>query len=714
MVAVVTDAAGQAVHRTFFESDNSGLNRGTRQAERSIRRVDSAGNRMIRTFRQFNTVAFGLASGFGLVQLGRGATALTQIDDRVRSITNLLRAAGREGGLNEVISISNATFADLSATGTLTGRIASSTRDVGRAWSEVQMVVQAVNDSYRIGGVLTREARASAIQLAQALASGRFGGDERRAVLEGNPRLARAIAAGADIPFGDIRQAPLDAQVVFDAILNQAQTLNDEAARLTPTFEQAGNVFNTGLTLATSRLVTALDQALGIRDALVEAGEALTAQSAATPEIIDARIAALQALIDTANAEPGFLNAARIRVSTYEREIQLLEQLRTERAVAARGEAAQQRLERLQPRASELRGARLGLPRGLLTDQAAALMDAQDASFEFALQVDAQADQIRAAGERADRYFARLERAASDAAEGLERSLFRTGFGDVVRRQRNRQGADEVIAFLTQAQTARDEAFELAVSLNDVGEQFQSYRRRQEIEYNRLVDATRRVATSLEQSIFQGGFSDFLRRDRNRRGADAAINFAARLGPRRGPNEEELNRIFGAGGLTPAGREATEAARLLGRLPRGATPPVPEPTFFQSTAMTFFGNLNSALLNAVTSGNFQNIGDAFFASLTGALLGSVLDAASGAALRAIGVPGLARGGAFGPGPILVGEEGPELLVPRTSGVIIPNDRLGSMGGGDNYRIVIDALSDDALTQRIIALAPDLLRLARNQ
>ena len=43
----------------------------------------------------------------------------------------------------------------------------------------------------------------------------------------------------------------------------------------------------------------------------------------------------------------------------------------------------------------------------------------------------------------------------------------------------------------------------------------------------------------------------------------------------------------------------------------------------------------------------------------------------------------ADGGTFSGGkPILVGEKGPELIVPTTSGTVIPNDKLG-MGGGVN-------------------------------
>jgi phage-related protein len=49
------------------------------------------------------------------------------------------------------------------------------------------------------------------------------------------------------------------------------------------------------------------------------------------------------------------------------------------------------------------------------------------------------------------------------------------------------------------------------------------------------------------------------------------------------------------------------------------------------------------------------------------------------------IPGHAAGGQYGPGPMIVGERGPELLVPSGSGTIVPNSMLGS-GGGSSISI----------------------------
>jgi hypothetical protein len=52
---------------------------------------------------------------------------------------------------------------------------------------------------------------------------------------------------------------------------------------------------------------------------------------------------------------------------------------------------------------------------------------------------------------------------------------------------------------------------------------------------------------------------------------------------------------------------------------------------------------------------------------------------------------LANGGrATGGMPYLVGEMGPELFMPGRGGNVVPNDRLGAMGGGANITINVTA------------------------
>ena len=57
--------------------------------------------------------------------------------------------------------------------------------------------------------------------------------------------------------------------------------------------------------------------------------------------------------------------------------------------------------------------------------------------------------------------------------------------------------------------------------------------------------------------------------------------------------------------------------------------------------------------------------------------------------------GFANGGRPPVGkPSLVGEKGPELFVPRSSGTVVPNNKLGGGGGTNNVVVNVDASGSD--------------------
>jgi phage-related minor tail protein len=70
----------------------------------------------------------------------------------------------------------------------------------------------------------------------------------------------------------------------------------------------------------------------------------------------------------------------------------------------------------------------------------------------------------------------------------------------------------------------------------------------------------------------------------------------------------------------------------------------------------------------------------------------------------MGVPGRASGGpVMGNTPYMVGEKGPELFVPSSSGNIVPNGQLG----GTNVSYTINAV-DAASFRQMLAREPEFL------
>ena len=99
---------------------------------------------------------------------------------------------------------------------------------------------------------------------------------------------------------------------------------------------------------------------------------------------------------------------------------------------------------------------------------------------------------------------------------------------------------------------------------------------------------------------------------------------------------------------------------------------------FSSLAQSIISDLIKIQLKAQATSIFSKID-------IGGLFGSIFGGGKGytpgySSLASAPYPKFADGGAIN-GPSIVGERGPELFVPNTPGTIIPNNQLGSMGGG---------------------------------
>ena len=119
--------------------------------------------------------------------------------------------------------------------------------------------------------------------------------------------------------------------------------------------------------------------------------------------------------------------------------------------------------------------------------------------------------------------------------------------------------------------------------------------------------------------------------------------------------------------------------------------------------------LEDALTDAVLTGklSFSSLADHIKKVLAKALIQKFI---TGPIMGLI--PGLAEGGPATAGqPYVVGEEGPELFVPRGSGTVIPNDEMssggGGLGGATNVTYNIQA-TDAQSFQQLVARDPEFI------
>ena len=108
----------------------------------------------------------------------------------------------------------------------------------------------------------------------------------------------------------------------------------------------------------------------------------------------------------------------------------------------------------------------------------------------------------------------------------------------------------------------------------------------------------------------------------------------------------------------------------------------------QKQAAAVWGGMENTIDNFVKTGKLKM--KDFALSVIQDLIAIELKALALAALKTIlmafGIPMLAKGGPAMQGkPYIVGEKGPELFVPRTSGQVIPNDKMNDFGSGGGSR-----------------------------
>ena len=158
---------------------------------------------------------------------------------------NLVSATNDEfiAGMREIYNISQSTASGFESTAGLYTSLKTATQNLAISQRDLLGVTKTINQTLTISGASASASSAALIQLSQAFASGVLRGDELNSILEQSPRLARAIADGMGVTVGALRelgaQGKLTAEEVFNALQNQADTINDEFSKMPLTISNA-------------------------------------------------------------------------------------------------------------------------------------------------------------------------------------------------------------------------------------------------------------------------------------------------------------------------------------------------------------------------------------------------------------------------------------------------------------------------------------------
>jgi tape measure domain-containing protein len=235
----------------------------------------ATGSNLGSAFAQGGAFALGMeAARMAAAKLKEALEAIPKAGDEARQALGRLSATlgdtGQAGAIFERLqAISRGTGVPIADTAAQFQRFAIAAKDVGATADQVVRLVEGIQKFGIVSGSSTQETAAATQQLGQALASGKFQGDELRSVLENMPMFAQALARELGTSIGALRQMGADGKltsdVVFPAMLRAVEGIDATFAKMPNTMARAQQQF----TSASDAFLVSLDKSLGLSDRLI-------------------------------------------------------------------------------------------------------------------------------------------------------------------------------------------------------------------------------------------------------------------------------------------------------------------------------------------------------------------------------------------------------------------------------------------------------------
>jgi len=206
----------------------------TRGAERAL-------NDLRNTAASVTNVLQGFLAVLGTAKLVAFADSVTNVRNRLALLAPTQEKVNEQFLALSAIAISART--PLEQTTDLYFRIARNADQLGISLQEAGQITESVAKALVASGIGAQEAAGPLLQLGQALASGRFQGDELRSILEGLPPVAKALATQLNVPIGALKelgsQGKITAQDFINAMRAARESIERDFARTAPTIGQS-------------------------------------------------------------------------------------------------------------------------------------------------------------------------------------------------------------------------------------------------------------------------------------------------------------------------------------------------------------------------------------------------------------------------------------------------------------------------------------------
>lgn len=196
-----------------------------------------------------------------------GAASFARLSDDLVKVSGALRgigfdAAQVENAFSQIGDIALAARAPIAAVTDLYLKVSQASKSFGISQKDAVRSVELISKTMAASLMPLQATQAALYQFTQALRSGVFQGEELRAVLEGMPDLAEAIAKGMGIPLEELRKraqsGSLETKKVIAGIIKSAPQIEARYKQVGVTFEGAFANLNTSLNLLGKGIIQAM------------------------------------------------------------------------------------------------------------------------------------------------------------------------------------------------------------------------------------------------------------------------------------------------------------------------------------------------------------------------------------------------------------------------------------------------------------------------
>jgi tape measure domain-containing protein len=208
-----------------------------------------------------------LIAAFSVRQMIAYSDTYTLLQNRIKTVTDSQDEL--VDTTNRLARLAQETRSELTSTTELYTKLARSTEELNVSSEDLYTITEVINKSFQIQGATTAEAAGATLQLSQALASGVLRGQEFNSVSEQGTEILRAIGRELGKNIGELRamakEGLITADIVVDALLNQADVIRDTYSETDATISQSWQAFSDSALIAIGRIDDKMGASSGMK-----------------------------------------------------------------------------------------------------------------------------------------------------------------------------------------------------------------------------------------------------------------------------------------------------------------------------------------------------------------------------------------------------------------------------------------------------------------